>query len=254
MQTRQRLEFETADRKELYEYIERTGTVTREELAEEFWMDDDQLDEELAALEAEGYIEEREERLGIGIDVGTETEFETDEFTYTIRPAEQDDLTGIIATMRSVAEERDYFIAETAVDLVDHEQLIFRNNDIRSRVFFVATVDDEVVGWVHLESPNYEKLSHTAELTMGVREEYRGHGIGSHLMERGLDWARSQGYEKVYQSLPATNQEAVRFLEEHRWETEALRQAHYKIEGEYAAEQMMAVMLEQPGDEGSKPA
>lgn len=254
MQTQQRLEFETRDRKELYEYIERNGTVTREELTEEFSMDDEQLNEELAALEADGYLEERDEGLGIGVDIGTGAEFEADGITYTIRPAEQNDLSGLVATMRSVAEEQDYFLAETAVDLVDHEQVIFRHNDIESRVFFVATVDDEVVGWVHLESPNYEKLSHTAELTVGVNEEYRGYGIGSHLMERGLDWARSQGYEKVYQSLPATNQDAVRFLEEHRWETEAIRQAHYKIEGDYVAEQMMAVMISQSWDEGSEPA
>ena len=254
MQTQQRLEFETRDRKKIYEYIERNGTVTREELSEEFPMDDERLDEEVAALEADGHIEERDEGLGIGIDIGTETEFETDGFTYTIRPAEQNDLSGLIATMRSVAEEQDYFVAETAVDLLDQEQVIFRHNDIGSRVFFVAAVDDEVVGWVHLESPNYAKLSHTAELTMGLREEYRGHGIGSHLLERGLDWARTQGYEKVYQSLPATNQDAVRFLEKHRWETEALRQAHYKIEGNYVAEQMMAVMLQQPWDEESEPA
>lgn len=31
-----------------------------------------------------------------------------------------------------------------------------------------------------------------------------------------------------------------------RWETEAIRQAHYKIDDVLVAEQMMAVMLEQP--------
>lgn len=68
--------------------------------------------------------------------------------------------------MRSVAEDRDHFVAETAVDLVNHEQVIFRHGDIQSRVIFVAAVGEEVVGWAHLESPNYEKLSHTAELTI----------------------------------------------------------------------------------------
>ena len=145
--------------------------------------------------------------------------------------------------MREVAEQNDYLIAETVVDLLDREEVVFRHNDIESRIFFVATVDDEVIGWVHLHSPNYAKLAHTAELTMGVVAKYRDHGIGSQLMERGLKWAESNGYEKVYQSLPATNQAAVRFLEDHRWETEAIRQAHYKIDDEYVAEQMMAVIL-----------
>jgi ribosomal protein S18 acetylase RimI-like enzyme len=172
--------------------------------------------------------------------------YETDGVEVTIRPARQDDLQGIVGVMREVAEEDEYLTAESVVDLLDHEEVVFRNNDIESRAFFVATVADEVVGWVHLRSPNFEKLRHTAELTMGVLSEYRGRAIGSHLMERGLEWAETNGYEKVYQSLPATNQDAVRFLEKHRWETEAIRKAHYKIDDEYVAEQQMAVMLAQP--------
>jgi len=246
MQTEQRLKFDTEDGKRLYEYVERNGTVRREELADEFAMEPDRIDRELATLTEEGHIEERDGIYRIGIDLGDELTYETDGIEVTIRPASQDDLQGIVGVMREVAEEDEYLTAESVVDLLDHEEVVFRNNDIESRAFFVATVVDEVVGWVHLHSPNFEKLRHTAELTMGVLSEYRGHGIGSHLVERGLEWAETNGYEKVYQSLPATNQDAVRFLENHRWETEAIRKAHYKIDDEYVAEQQMAVMLAQP--------
>jgi GNAT superfamily N-acetyltransferase len=246
MQTEQRLKFDTEDGKRLYEYVERNGTVRREELADEFAMEPDRIDRELATLTEEGHIEERDGIYRIGIDLGDELTYETDGIEVTIRPASQDDLQGIVGVMREVAEEDEYLTAESVVDLLDHEEVVFRNNDIESRAFFVATVVDEVIGWVHLHSPNFEKLRHTAELTMGVLSEYRGHGIGSHLVERGLEWAETNGYEKVYQSLPATNQDAVRFLENHRWETEAIRKAHYKIDDEYVAEQQMAVMLAQP--------
>ncbi|MFU8868139.1 GNAT family N-acetyltransferase, partial [Natronococcus sp.] len=74
-------------------------------------------------------------------------------------------------------------------------------------------------------------------------EEYRGHGLGGHLLERGLEWAASQGYERVYQSIPSTNEAAVEFLEGHGWEVEAVREGHYKIDGEYVDEVMMAVEL-----------
>jgi ribosomal protein S18 acetylase RimI-like enzyme len=171
---------------------------------------------------------------------------EIDGETVTIRPARQNDLKGLISVMREVAEEDAYLTAETFVDLMDDEEVIFRNNNRELRIFFVATVDDDVVGWAHLHSPNFAKLRHTAELTMGVRKEYRGRGIGSRLLDQGLKWAESNGYEKVYQSLPATNQDAVRFLERHGWETEAIRRAHFKVDDEYVAEQQMAVMLRDP--------
>ena len=94
-------------------------------------------------------------------------------------------------------------------------------------MFFVATVDDDVVGWVHIKHPESEKLSHTAELTVGVLEKYRGYGIGSHLLERGVDWGATQGFEKIYNSVPATNDDAIAFLEAHDWEVEAVRADQY---------------------------
>jgi ribosomal protein S18 acetylase RimI-like enzyme len=97
-----------------------------------------------------------------------------------------------------------------------------------------------VVGWVHLKHPERDKLSHTAELTVGVLEEYSGHGIGSHLLERGLEWAGSQGFEKIYNSVPATNGNAIRFLKNRGWTEEARREDHYKMNGSYVDEVMMA--------------
>jgi len=64
--------------------------------------------------------------------------------------------------------------------------------------------------------------------------------MGSHLLERGLEWARDNGYEKVYGSVPSTSETAIEFLRERDWETEAVREKHYKLGGEYVDEVMMA--------------
>ena len=89
--------------------------------------------------------------------------------------------------------------------------------------------------------PEIEKLSHTAEPTVGVIDQNRGHGMGSHLLGRGLEWAKSEGYEKIYSSVPSTNEGAIEFLRDRGWETEAVREKHYKFGGEYIDEVMMAV-------------
>jgi ribosomal protein S18 acetylase RimI-like enzyme len=134
-------------------------------------------------------------------------------------------------------------LARAVADVVEHEGVLLRHNELESRIFFVATVNDEVVGWVHLKHPEIDKLAHTAELTVGVLEEYRGHGIGSHLLERGLEWAASEGYEKLYNSVPATNESAIAFLEAHDWEVEAVREDHYRIDDRYVDEVMLARTL-----------
>ncbi len=136
-----------------------------------------------------------------------------------------------------------YIVAEGVADELDHENVLFRHNEMESRMFFVATVDDEVVGWAHLRVPNLEKLNHTAELTIGVLEEYRGNGIGSQLLELSLEWARANEREKVYQSVPSTNEAAIEFFESRGWAVEAIRENHYRLDDEYIDEVMMAIRL-----------
>ncbi|MFD1562225.1 GNAT family N-acetyltransferase [Haloarchaeobius amylolyticus] len=243
MDTTETLEFGHVDRKQIYEYVERRGAVDPEETRKQLGLDPGGFRHHIAILKRDGRLEEEEGTLRVALEAGTEEEYVDEDLEFHIRPARQEDLTGIVGAIRQVAEEKTYIVAETVADEIDHESALLRHNEIESRMFFVATVDDDVVGWVHLHAPELEKLSHTAELTVGVIEEYRGHGVGSHLLSRGLEWAATNGYEKVYQSVPSSNEEAIEFLESHGWETEAVREDHYKLAGEYVDEVMMAVEL-----------
>lgn len=235
-----------SDRERIYDYVKDHGPTDYGSVQEAtFPQDAGGFRHHVAILKRNGLLEEA---LGGGLQIvpeleGEEEEFTRDEVEFHVRPARQADLSGILGVLRQVAEKRTYIVAETVAQELDHEGELLRQDDVESRVFFVATVNDEVVGWTHLRSPEIEKLSHTAELTTGVLEEYRGYGLGGHLLERGLEWAGSQGYERVYQSVPSTNEGAIEFLESHGWEVEAVREDHYKIDGEYVDEVMMAVSL-----------
>lgn len=235
-----------SDRERIYEYVKDHGPTDYESVQQAtFPQDAGGFRHHVAILKRNGLLEEA---LGGGVQVVPELEGEEEAFTrdgieFHVRPARQADLSGILGVLRQVAEKRTYIVAETVAQELDHEGELLRQDDVESRVFFVATVNDEVVGWTHLRSPEVEKLSHTAELTTGVLEEYRGYGLGGRLLERGLEWATSQGYERVYQSIPSTNEGAIEFLEGHGWEVEAVREGHYKIDDEYVDEVMMAVSL-----------
>jgi ribosomal protein S18 acetylase RimI-like enzyme len=238
------LEFGDSDRRDIYEYVEAHGSVSANEVRDELGFDERAFGHHLAILRRDGLLEIDHGDLRIAIDGGAEEEFRDEAVEFTIRPARQEDLTGLVGVMRQTTEAKTYVEAETVADLIDHEEVLLRHNELETRMFFVATVDGEVVGWVHLNAPEVGKLSHTAELTLGVLEEYRGHGIGSHLLERGVEWGASHGFEKLYQSVPSTNEGALEFLAEHGWEQEAVREGHYKLEGEYLDEVMLAKRLE----------
>ncbi|MCU4753077.1 GNAT family N-acetyltransferase [Halobacteria archaeon AArc-curdl1] len=237
------MEFGHEDRKRIYEHVERQGAVDPDEVRRRLQIDPGGFRHHVAILKRDGRLDDRDGTLRVTIEAGAEEEYRSDDLEFHIRPARQEDLAGIVGAIRQVAEEKTYIVAESVADEVDHQDALLRYNELEARMFFVATVNDEVVGWVHIHGQELDKLSHTAELTVGVIEEYREHGIGSHLLSRGLEWSGSNGYEKVYNSVPSTNEEAIEFLETHGWEIEAVRADHYKLNGEYVDEVMMALKL-----------
>jgi len=245
MELTEQLDFSHRGRKDIYEYVERHGMVDPDATREALHMEPREFGHHVAILRRDGVLTEDDDgRMKIAYDEAAEEEYQEDEIEYTIRQARQEDITGLVGVMRSVVEDGSYVIAESIADLIDHEEVLLRHNELESRMFFVASVENEVVGWVNLNHPEIEKLSHTAELTVGVLEEYRQHGIGSHLLQRGLEWANSRGYEKIYNSVPSTNEGAIAFLEVHDWHEEARRDDHYKMNGDYVDEVMMEIDLD----------
>ena len=77
----------------------------------------------------------------------------------------------------------------------------------------IAEDNDKAVGYLvtSFRETSYRK-SRCAELqNMGVSLDYRSKGIGSMLIQKCLEWAKSKGYKKVYVSAYFGNLEAIKF-------------------------------------------
>ncbi|MFB6141747.1 MAG: N-acetyltransferase family protein [Halorientalis sp.] len=198
----------------------------------------------VSILKRDDYVEELADgTLRVKMKCGEAEEHETGGLAYTIRPAAQDDVSGILGVVREIVEEQVYLVAESVAEQLEYEQVVRRRSASETHVYFVATVGEEVVGWCQVEIPRLAKLANTAELTVGVLVEYRRYSIGAHLLQRGMEWAASQGCRRVYCSLPETNDLAVSFLQEHGWRVEAVRNDHYEIDGDLVDEVMLAADL-----------
>ena len=241
MQFSDDIEFSHRDRKDIYEYVERYGTVDYDDARTSLNMSPEAFGHHVAVLRRDGIVRRAEDdELTIAFEDDSEETFVEAGLEVTIRQAREEDLTGLVGAIREALSEETYIEGESIADIVENENVLLRHNEVQSRVFFVATVHGDVVGWVHVNAPEIAKLSHTAELTVGVIDEYRGHGIGTKLLDRGVDWALDHGYEKLNNSVPSTNEDAIAFLENRGWDTEAVRQNHYKIGDDYVDEVMMA--------------
>lgn len=244
MQFSDELEFSHRDRKDIYEYIERYGTADYDEARRSLNMSPEAFGHHIAVLRRDGIVSKTDDDdLRIAFEDDSEETYVDDGLEVTIRAAREDDLTGLVGAIREALGDKTYIEGETVADIVESENVLLRHNELQKRMFFVATVHGDVVGWVHLNAPELEKLEHTAQLTVGVIDEYRGHGIGTKLLDHGVDWALDNGFEKLYNSVPSSNEEAIEFLESRGWETEAVRKKHYKIDDEYLDEVMMAKLL-----------
>ncbi|WP_336035171.1 GNAT family N-acetyltransferase [Halobacterium yunchengense] len=242
MHSLERPRFDCETRKQIYQYVERHGTAARHRTRSAVDVDPTAFRAELEWLLAEGYLEDDGGTLRVGLDPGSVEAHVADGFRYSIRPARQEDFESLVDTIRDVTAEETYVVAETVAERLLYEDTVTRHNAVESRVFFVATVDGDVVGWTHLDLPQVD-TQNAARLTVGVRGEYRERGVGSQLLERALDWAAANAYGKVYNSVPATNDEGLAFLESHGWETEGVRSDHYTIGDRLVDEVLMAYTL-----------
>lgn len=240
MGANERPTFPSEASKRIYEYVERHGTVKRDMLSEIVPLSAAEFQTNLEQLKSDGYLKEDDGTLQLALEFGAVDGYETADLSVTIRPAQQADFDGLIETIRDVTAEETYVVAETIAEQLLYENAVTRHNTVESRVFFVATVDGDVIGWTHLELPQVDRLRDVAKLTVGVHRDYRGVGIGGKLLQRGIEWAEANGYRKVYNSVPVTNDRALEFLTVHGWDTEAIRRDHYTIDGEYVDEVMMA--------------
>ena len=147
---------------------------------------------------------------------------------YKINAYSQEDIEGI----RSIYN---HFITETAVSF---ETMPLTAGEMRERLsqidaeghvcFVCKDAGQRVVGFVWLHSWNWrEAFKYTAELTIYVAPGFDGHGIGTALMEKIIDHARTHNLHTLVSCITMPNDASVRLHEKFGFE----RVAYFKEVG-----------------------
>lgn len=237
-------EFDTEDRKRVYEFVREHEPVSPAEIdsADVLPVTPSRYWQIVAILKRDGYVREAEGLLRDAYEPrGREEHADEDaDVAFTVRAADLDDLSGLAGVIRQVLAGETYLVGQSFSDqFADVDTLVHRDPD-NPPTYFVAVHDGEVVGWVTLDTREDDRLSHGVELTMGLLDEFRGYGIGSALLDRAVSWAGAHGYRKVFSNVPASNEPAVEFLEANGWEVEAVRPNHYLVDDALVDEVLVA--------------
>ena len=124
MELTEPLQFDHADRREIYEYVESHGTVPAENVRKALQMEPRPFGHHVAILQRDGMVERVQGDLRVAYEGGIEESFEADDVAFTIRQARQEDLTGLVGAIRAAIGSGEYVDAETVAHAMDSEGVL----------------------------------------------------------------------------------------------------------------------------------
>ncbi|MEL7209199.1 MAG: GNAT family N-acetyltransferase [Actinomycetota bacterium] len=164
--------------------------------------------------------------------------------SVVVRRAVEADLDALMALRRQVAGEGRWIGGELPLDEDGDRAMIRRGIDGPDAAQFVAELDGEIVGNIGMTLPRYR----VADLGMLVAEQHRGRGIGSALLEAGIEWARAEGAHKVALQHWPHNEAAHALYLKHGFVQEGHLRRHYpRKNGEIWDAVVMGLLLDDPG-------
>ena len=102
--------------------------------------------------------------------------------------------------------------------------------------YYVATIDDKVVGYGAINI----MLGEAEVLTIAVETEHRKAGIGGMILGKMIERAKADGVEKVFLEVNSTNDPALRLYKKFGFEEISLRENYYKgKDGKFADAKIM---------------
>lgn len=155
----------------------------------------------------------------------------------TVRLAETTDAKRLELIRLQIDSETEFLDREPGEAYLDapaFTRLIQLDRDTANRVFLVAEVDGNLVGFARCEGSSLKRKVHAVEFGVGVLQAYWGFGLGSALLRASIDWAETNGIHKINLSVIEANEKAVALYERYGFEQEGrlrhdkrLRDGHY---------------------------
>lgn len=155
---------------------------------------------------------------------------------FVIRRARPADARAMARLFAAVAAERDGIATEPPVDIDKRTEEFERS----AHAAMVAEARGRIVGTIHVNVGRFG----TGELGMLVDSAWRGHGIGSRLMDAAIGWAREQGLHKLCLEVFPTNTAAIALYRKYGFAEEGLRPKQYRrASGELWDSLLMGLLL-----------
>lgn len=169
--------------------------------------------------------------------------------SVTIRSAQPDDATPLLAYVRSVAAETSFFIMQAdEFNFTDEQerQWIQDHLDGPGKLTVMAEVSGSVVGFLSFENGPHRRVAHRGTFGFSVARDWRGRGIGTALLQTLIEWAEANPLiEKIGMAVFANNERAIRLYRKLGFVEEGRRPREMKLgPGQYVDNILMFRFVE----------
>ena len=129
-----------------------------------------------------------------------------------IRPAKPDDLFAITDIYNAAILTTDATF-DTEIKTIESQKEWFESHDSRNPII-VAENENKIIGWASLSKWSDRcAYSDTAEISVYVKDGYRGQGTGMQLIERIIKAGENAGLHTIISRIVAGNDESIHLHE-----------------------------------------
>jgi RimJ/RimL family protein N-acetyltransferase len=164
-----------------------------------------------------------------------------------IREVVVEDARALVDYAESISAESDFLsFGPGEFELTESEEQEFIRKCLASdnQLFILGSIDDTIVAALNLSGGRRPRVRHSGELSMSVRKQYWGLGIGSFMLDTLIDWARgTQIVKKINLRVRTDNQRAIVLYERKGFVREGTIHKEILLEGRYYDHHWMGLEL-----------
>lgn len=159
-----------------------------------------------------------------------------------IRRCELNDADSMLKMLLALDRETKYMMfeaGERANDVSKVKTMI--NQCVNGEDLLLVAVDKEnIVGFLSAQRGKARKIKHIAYIVVGIREDFRGQGIGKKLFSELDLWARENKILRLELTVMCPNNIAKNLYEKNGFEIEGIKRKSIFMDGQYIDEYYMA--------------
>ena len=155
---------------------------------------------------------------------------------------EINDADNLLKMLLELDKETEYmlFEADERPNDINRVKAMINQSINGDNLLLIATEDDNIIGFLSAQRGIIRKIKHTAYIVVGIREKFRGKGIGKKLFCELDLWAKENNISRLELTVMCPNSMAKQLYEKNGFEVEGTKRNSIFMNGKYIDEYYMS--------------